>query len=53
MDWENVCLSWEAGRELKEGRDERFDIEETEEKETVLDIFSMVEVMEPPSFLIY
>ena len=49
MDWEKVCLSREAGRELKEGielkegRAERFDIEETEEKETVLDIFSMVE----------
>lgn len=47
MDWEKVWLSWEAGRELKEGRelkDERFDIEEKEEKETVLSIFAMVEV---------
>ena len=45
MDLEKVwVLSGEAGRELKEGRDERFDKEEKEENVTVLAIFAIVEV---------
>ena len=50
MDWEKGWLSGEAGRELKEARevkegwDERFDVEEEVEKVTDLAIFTMAEV---------